>query len=70
MPLSPYLLKIVLEVLARTIRQQKEDTNWQRRNKSITVVDGEMAQRLRTLIAFPEVLSSNLSNHMMAHNHL
>jgi retron-type reverse transcriptase len=32
-PLSPYLLKIVLEVLAREIRQQKErDTNWKRKN--------------------------------------
>jgi hypothetical protein len=31
---------------------------------------GEMAQRLRTLIALPEVLSSIPSNHMVAHNHL
>ena len=31
---------------------------------------GEMAQRLRALIALPEVLSSNPSNHMVAHNHL
>jgi hypothetical protein len=31
---------------------------------------GEMAQWLRALIALPEVLSSNLSNHMVAHNHL
>jgi len=30
---------------------------------------GEMAQRLRVL-ALPEVLSSNPSNHMVAHNHL
>jgi hypothetical protein len=30
---------------------------------------GEMAQRLRALIAFPKVLSSNPSNHMVAHNH-
>ena len=32
-PLSPYLFDIVLEVLARAIRQQKEskgDTNWKR----------------------------------------
>ena len=28
------------------------------------------AQWLRTLTAFPEVLSSTLSNHMVAHNHL
>jgi hypothetical protein len=31
---------------------------------------GEMAQQLRALTAFPEVLSSNSSNHMVAHNHL
>jgi len=31
---------------------------------------GEMAQRLRVLAVLPEVLSSNPSNHMMAHNHL
>jgi hypothetical protein len=31
---------------------------------------GEMAQRLRALTALPEVMSSNPSNHMVAHNHL
>jgi hypothetical protein len=30
---------------------------------------GEMAQRVRALIALPKVLSSNLSNHMVAHYH-
>jgi hypothetical protein len=30
---------------------------------------GEMAQRVRVLTAPPEVLSSNPSNHMVAHNH-
>jgi hypothetical protein len=29
-----------------------------------------MAQRVRALIALPEVLSSIPSNHMVAHNHL
>jgi hypothetical protein len=29
-----------------------------------------MAQWLRALTALPEVLSSNPSNHMVAHNHL
>jgi hypothetical protein len=29
---------------------------------------GEMAQRLKALTALPEVLSSNPSNHMVAHN--
>jgi hypothetical protein len=31
---------------------------------------GEMAQQLRALTVLPKVLSSNPSNHMMAHNHL
>jgi hypothetical protein len=31
---------------------------------------GEMAQWLRTLSAFPEVLSSIPSKHMVGHNHL
>jgi hypothetical protein len=31
---------------------------------------GEMAQRLRALAALSEVLSSILSTHMVAHNHL
>jgi hypothetical protein len=30
---------------------------------------GEMAQRLRAPTALPKVLSSNPSNHMVAHNH-
>ena len=30
---------------------------------------GEMAQWLRALTALPKVLSSNLTNHMVAHNH-
>jgi hypothetical protein len=31
---------------------------------------GEMAQRLRTLIALPKVLSSIPSDYVVAHNHL
>jgi hypothetical protein len=31
---------------------------------------GEMTQWLRGLTALPKVLSSNPSNHMVAHNHL
>ena len=31
---------------------------------------GEMAQWLKALSAFPKVLSSIASNHMVAHNHL
>jgi hypothetical protein len=29
----------------------------------------EIAQQVRALIALPKVLSSNPSNHMLAHNH-
>jgi hypothetical protein len=35
-----------------------------------SAVAGEMAQQLRASTALPEVLSSNPSNHMVAHNHL
>jgi hypothetical protein len=44
--------------------------------KKITVTNktkiwtGEMAQWLKALTALPKVLSSNPSNHMVAHNHL
>jgi hypothetical protein len=31
---------------------------------------GEMAQWLRAAAALPKVMSSNPSNHMVAHNHL
>jgi hypothetical protein len=30
---------------------------------------GEMTQQVRALTALPKVLSSNPSNHMVAHNH-
>jgi hypothetical protein len=35
----------------------------------LSVRAGEMAQRVRVLTALPKVLSSNPSNHMVAHNH-
>jgi hypothetical protein len=38
--------------------------------KNISLGTGEMAQRLRTLTALPEVLNSIPSNHMVAQNHL
>ena len=38
--------------------------------KDIYTWSGEMTQRLRALTALLEVLSSTLSNHMVAHNHL
>jgi hypothetical protein len=36
----------------------------------ITLGAGEMAQQLRALTALLKVLSSNPSNHVVAHNHL
>jgi hypothetical protein len=38
-PLPPYPFNIVLKVLARTIkkRERSGDTNWQKRNKGITI---------------------------------
>jgi hypothetical protein len=38
-------------------------------NKKYSWGAGEMAQWLRALTALPKVLSSNASNHMVAHNH-
>jgi hypothetical protein len=38
--------------------------------KKIILGTGEMAQWLRALTVLPKVLSSNPSNHMVAHSHL
>jgi hypothetical protein len=43
----------------------------QKQNKTKSMYwAGEMAQQVRAPTALPEVLSSNPSNHMVAHNHL
>jgi hypothetical protein len=39
------------------------------RDKIVVEKAGEMAQLIRALTALPKVLSSNPSNHMVAHNH-
>jgi hypothetical protein len=58
---------------------KKEEEDKQQSQKKSSRISGhhkgqigaeEMAQRLRALTAFPEVLSSIPSNHMVAHNHL
>ena len=37
---------------------------------NVSLRAGEMAQWIRALVALPEVLSSNPSNHMVTSNHL
>jgi hypothetical protein len=37
--------------------------------KNVNMWAGEMAQRVRELTALPKVLSSNPSNHIVAHDH-
>jgi hypothetical protein len=51
--------------------QIRKGTLWERRGifKKATYGTGEMAQRVRALTALPKDLSSNPSNHMVAHNH-
>jgi hypothetical protein len=49
-------------------RENHECPNNSKRKKNQGA--GEMAQRLRALIALLKVLSSIPSNHMVAHNHL
>jgi hypothetical protein len=48
------------EVLSKICKEQQ----------NLNTRPGEMAQRLRALAVLPEVLSSILSNHIVAHNHL
>jgi hypothetical protein len=36
----------------------------------VDIGSGKIAQQVRALTALPKVLSSNPSNHMVAHNHL
>ena len=49
---------------------KKKERERKRKPKKSHLRTGEMAQWLRSLTALPEVLSSNPSNHMVAHNHL
>jgi hypothetical protein len=52
------LLQQLIFILKLKKKKQKQKTRAE-----------EMAQWLRALTALPKVLSSNLSNHMVAHNH-
>jgi hypothetical protein len=49
---------------------KKKNKNKKKKRKKKKNWTGEMAQRLRALTDLPEVLSSNPSKHMMAHNRL
>jgi hypothetical protein len=50
-----------------SLKNKQINKNWK---SSINMSPGEMAQRLRALTVLLKVLSSNPSNHMVAHNHL
>jgi len=56
-------------VSSRTSRATKRNPVSQKQTKEKERA-GEMAQWLRAPTALPKVLSSNPSNHMVAHNHL
>jgi hypothetical protein len=72
--ISEFEASLVYKVSSRTARAternpvSKKKTNKQ--TKTTKKGAGEMDQRLRTLTALPEVLSSIPSNYLVAHNHL
>ena len=55
-PLSPLLFNIVLEVLARAIRQEKKHLNWKKRSKIISDC------RLYDLIYIQKILKTPSEN--------
>jgi hypothetical protein len=59
-------------VLALSVKKKKVYTLALsvKKKKSVHRDAGEMAQQLKALTALPEILSSILSHHMVAHNHL
>jgi hypothetical protein len=72
-----YILSVLVKsFLQWRVVKQTNQTNKQTKTKVEGRVKkrkggaGEMAQQLRTLTVLPKVLSSNPSNHMVAHNHL
>jgi hypothetical protein len=76
--ISEFEASLVYRVSSRTARDtqrnpalknQKKERK-KKKEKKRSPEAGEMAQWLRALTALPEVLSSNPSNHMVAHNHL
>jgi hypothetical protein len=68
--ISEFKTILVYRVSSRTARATTEKPCLWKKKKKNDSRAGEMAQWLRALTALPEVLSSNPSNHMVAHNHL
>jgi hypothetical protein len=83
--ISEFEASLIYKVSSRTARaiqrnpvsktkQNKTKQKNKNKNKKKSICcccgAGAMAQRLRALTALLEVLSSNPSNHMVAHNHL
>jgi hypothetical protein len=65
-------VRLASGILGNSLWGRKSQENSELKRKDIRVKSeaGEMAQQLRTPTAFPEVLSSIPSNHMVAHHHL
>jgi hypothetical protein len=51
------------------MREERETARQPTSIKTMSLGAGEMVQWLRALTALLKVLSSNISNHMVAHNH-
>jgi hypothetical protein len=69
--ISEFKASLVYKVSSRTARAtQRNPVSKTPKKKKWRLEVGEMVQWLRTLTALPEVLRSNPSNHMVAHNHL
>jgi hypothetical protein len=68
-PFKKHLLDLLL-TLYQTFLSRKASNYKNIHVKSIFLGAGEMAHQVRALTALSEVLISNPSNHMVAHNHL
>jgi hypothetical protein len=51
------------------VSKKTKNKTKQKQNKQTNKKTGEVAQQVRALTTLLKVLSSNPSNHMMAHNH-
>ena len=62
-------LRIKLHLDQRVCSPEETKSIYLPPTRNTTQGAGEMAQQVRALTALPKVLSSNPSNHMVAHNH-